>query len=402
MAPKSKKKAEAESTSKAVAGYDVKADFNRRFGAGTFFTFEDAGIATEIFPVPTGIPTVDYATGIGGFPLGRIVEVYGPESSGKTTICLYVAAAFQRLAKIPTHRFYGKRVGFIDAEHALDPVHVRAIGVDTSSATGMLINQPDNGEQAFNLIEAMILSDAFGVIIVDSVPSLVPQAEIEGQVGDQFVGLQARLISQGLRKIHGIAQKHNVLVIFINQLREKIGVMYGNPETTPGGRALKFYASMRLDIRRKPIEKSSVFIGQSTTVKIVKNKCASPFTVAEYDYFWQGGVDMVKNITELAIDIGIIGRAGAYYYIGPSLDEPYTDGVNPLKWQGKEAVIESLRISPQLYKYVYDMTMGTIPRDAQLIIEGEDDPSEEAEVLLESQGEASDDPDLFTQAGSIE
>ncbi|QHW35745.1 hypothetical protein GZH47_33165 (plasmid) [Paenibacillus rhizovicinus] len=412
MAPKAKSKSLPESPVAAAAaetgkgGYDVQADFNKRFGAGTFFTFEDIGASREIFPIPSGIPSFDYASGIGGLPLGRIVEVYGPESSGKTTFSLYVAAAFQRIAKVFGHRLFGRRVGFVDAEHALDPIHVAAIGVDTSASTGMLINQPNNGEEAFDLIEAMIKSDQFGVIIVDSVPSLVPKAEIEGEMDDQFIGLQARLMGKGLRKIHGIAQKHDVLVIFINQIREKPGTRSphgGTPETTPGGRALKFYASMRLDVRRTTIEKGNTFIGQSTTVKIVKNKCARPFTKAEYDYYWQGGIDMTKNIMTVAIDTNVIGRAGAYYYVGPSNKEPYTDGNgNELKWQGAESLLESLRVSPQLFAYINDMVLGIIPRDAQFIVEEADDPSELVELERET-GEESDNasagPDLFTQAG---
>jgi recombination protein RecA len=410
MAPRKKPKEAPESTqsmegsaigealfggSPQKSAKTVKAEMNRRFGAGTFFSFEEVGRTIEIVPCPTGIPTFDYATGIGGFPMGRIVEIYGPESSGKTTLSLYAIAQFQKLARVIPHRFYGRKSGFIDAEHALDPIHVKAIGVDVSEETGMMINQPDNGEQGLNLVEAMCLSGEFGIIVVDSVAALVPKAEIEGEVGDQFMGLQARMMGQALRKISVAAYKSNTLVIFINQLREKIGVMHGNPETTPGGRALKFYASMRVDVRRKPIEKSSVFVGQATTAKIVKNKVSPPFKVAEYDYYWDGGVDMVKNIMGVAVDLGIIGQAGAYYYIGPSNKEPYTDGAgNRLSWQGGPALLDSLRVSPGLFSYVNDMVQGNIPRDAQMVIEGDDEDKEELEAIIQEAG----GPDLFSTA----
>jgi recombination protein RecA len=366
---------EKSRTDKIVEGFkgkDIRADFNSRFGEGTFFTFGDTTKA-EVYPIPTGIPSVDYASGIGGMPSGRIVEVFGPESSGKTSLALMTVAEFQKLAMTPGSPVYGKRAAFIDAEHALDPIHVGALGVDVSAETGMLVNQPDSGEQAFDLMEAICLSNQFGICVVDSAAALVPMAETEHGMDYNPIGLQARLLSQGLRKLKGLAYKHNVLFIFINQLRMKV-VMMGNPETTPGGQALRFYSSQRIDVRSKPIEKSSVFIGQATTIKFKKNKVARPFTNAEYDYYWVGGVDRVKSIMDVAVDTEVINRAGAFYFLGEDIKNPLTDGAgNQLKWQGKENLLEALRVSPGLYNYINDIVLGKIPKDAQFVSEDEDD-----------------------------
>jgi recombination protein RecA len=366
---------------------DIKADFAKRFGEGTFFTFGDTETA-EVYPIPTGIPSVDYASGIGGLPLGRIVEIYGPESSGKTTVSLMVISEFQRLAKDPNSPFYGKRAGYIDAEHALDPVHVRALGVDVSPETGMLVCQPDSGEQAMDVAEAICLSNQFGICVVDSVPALVPIKEMENDAEYNPIGLQARLMSQGLRKLAPLAYKHNVLFIFINQLRMKVGQMFGNPETTPGGLALKYYATMRLDLRSKPIEKNGTFIGLETTVKFRKNKVARPFTTATYDYYWDTGVDRVKNIMEVATEMDIIHRAGAYYYLGEDSKNPYKDSMgNELKWQGKDNLLEALRNSPALYNYINDLVLGKIPKDAQFVVENdheEEEPAQDLQPEMES------------------
>jgi recombination protein RecA len=378
-------KNEKSRTDKLIEGFssskDIRAEFDKRFGAGTFFTFGDTNTA-EVYPIATGIPTVDYATGIGGFPAGRIIEIFGPESSGKTSLCLMAVASFQQLARTLGTPLYGRRAGFIDAEHALDPIHVRNLGVDVSPDTGMLVNQPDSGEQAFDIMEAMCLSNQFGLVIVDSAAALVPMAELENGMDYNPIGLQARMMSQGLRKLKGLAYKHNTTFIFINQLRSKVGT-YGNPETTPGGSALKFYSSMRIDVRAKKIEKSGTLIGQETTVKFVKNKVARPFTTAEYDYYWIGGVDRVKNIMDVALETEVIKRAGAYYYYGEDSKNPYTDGAgNELKWQGKEALLEALRNSPALYEYTNNIVLGKIPRDTQFVNEEADSPEEEQEALL--------------------
>lgn len=364
-----RKKQETETNESVVSNSDIVSEFNKKFGEGTFFTFEDVGAQTKVFPISTGIPSVDYASGIGGLPLGRIVEIFGPESSGKTTLSLYAIAQFQQLAKTPGSAVFGKRAVYIDAEHSLDPIHIQNIGVDITAKTGMLINQPESGEQAFDLMESICLSNRFGICVVDSVAALVPMKETENDMSYNPIGLQARMMSQGLRKLKGLAAKHNVLFIFINQLREKM-VMMGNPETTPGGRALKFYASVRMDVRRKMIERQGVNIGQSTTVKFVKNKVSRPFTIAEYDYLYAEGIDLLKDIMSVAIEQDIIKRAGAWYFLGESSKHPYKDTQgNDLKWQGKDALLESLRQSPALFQYINQMVQGNIPKDAQLVEE---------------------------------
>jgi len=366
---------------------DIREDFNKRFGEGTFFTFEDTSKAA-VTPIPTGIPSVDYAIGIGGLPAGRIVECYGPESSGKTSVALMTIAEFQKLAKDPSSMFYGKKAAYIDAEHSLDPIHVKNLGVDTSMETGMLVNQPDSGEQAFDLMEAICLSNQFGICVVDSVAALVPMAEMEHGMDYNPIGLQARMMSQGLRKLKGLAYKHNVLFIFINQLRSKVGIMFGNPETTPGGQALKYYASVRIDVRSKFLEVGGEQVGLQTKMKFVKNKVARPLTVAEYDYYWTGGVDKVKNIMGVAIDMDIIHKRGAWYFFGPDPEDSknvYCDGSgNLLKWQGKDALEAVLKSSPELYQYTYDLVMGNIPRDTQFIHEEEEQHEPDELELLQS------------------
>jgi recombination protein RecA len=248
----------------------------------------------------------------------------------------------------------------------------------------MLVNQPDSGEQAFDIMEAMCYSNAFGLIIVDSAAALVPLAEVENGMDYNPIGLQARMLSKGLRKLKGLAYKHNVTFIFINQLREKPGAQGTVIEVTPGGRALKFYASIRMDVRAKKIEKSGTFVGNATTVKFVKNKVAPPFTNAEYDYYWHGGVDRIKNIMDVAIDTEVISRAGAYYFYGEESKNPYTDGAgNQLKWQGKENLLDALRNSPALFEYTNSIVQGKIPKDTQFVSESDDDPAEESELQLE-------------------
>lgn len=389
MAGKKTQPTKQPSEMKSISNKDLKNDFNKRFGEGTFFTFGDNDRATVV-PISSGIPTFDYASGIGGIPSGRIIEVYGPESNGKTSFCLMLVASFQRLARLPGP-FFGKKAGFIDAEHALDPLHVENLGVDVSPETGMLVNQPDSGEQAFDLMEAMCNSGQFGLVIVDSAAAMVPQDELENDMGYNPIGLQARMLGKGLRKLKGPASKSNTSFVFINQIREKPGIQGRTVTTTPGGKALKFYASMRIEIRGQKIEKNGSEIGLATTAKFVKNKVARPFTVAEYDYHWIGGVDQVKNIMDAAISTGVIHRRGAYYFYGSDADDTksaYMDNAgNKLMWQGSEPLLEVLRTSPSLYEYTNNMVLGIIPKDAVFVDEGheedEDEEPTEEQLLLE-------------------
>jgi recombination protein RecA len=304
----------------------VLSNIEKQFGKGAIMKLGD-NPHQEIDVSPSGSLTLDIALGVGGYPKGRIVEIYGPESSGKTTVALHAIAEIQK---------QGGRAAFIDAEHALDPIYASKLGVDIKE---LLLSQPDTGEQALEICEALVRSEAISIIVIDSVAALVPQAEIEGEMGDNHVGLQARLMSQALRKLSGTISKTNTIAIFINQLREKVGIMFGNPETTPGGRALKFYSSIRLDIRRaEQIKQGESIIGNKTTIKVVKNKVAPPFKIANVEIMYGEGISKTGELTDLAADANIIEKSGAWYsYKGEKIG------------QGKENVKQLLKDNPKLY-----------------------------------------------------
>ena len=306
------------------------AQIEKQFGKGSVMKLGDSGANMNIETVPTGSLSLDIALGLGGVPKGRVVEIYGPESSGKTTVALHMVAEVQKRGGI---------AGFIDAEHALDPVYARNIGVDIDN---LYISQPDNGEQALEITETMVRSGAVDIIIVDSVAALVPEAEIDGDMGDSHVGLQARLMSQALRKLTGIISKSNCTVIFINQLREKVGIMFGNPETTTGGRALKFYSSIRMDVRRiESLKQGGEVIGNRTRVKVVKNKIAPPFKEAEFDIMFGKGISREGDVLDLAANINVINKSGAWYaYEGSKIG------------QGRENAKVYLREHPEIMKEV--------------------------------------------------
>ncbi|HHT88815.1 MAG TPA: recombinase RecA [Clostridiales bacterium] len=309
------------------------AQIEKQYGKGSVMKLGETQSNMNIETVPTGSISLDIALGLGGVPKGRIIEIYGPESSGKTTVALHMIAEVQKIGGI---------AGFIDAEHALDPVYAKNIGVDIDN---LYISQPDNGEQALEITETMVRSGAVDIVIVDSVAALVPKAEIDGDMGDSHMGLQARLMSQALRKLTAVVGKTQCIVVFINQLREKIGVMFGNPETTTGGRALKFYASIRLDVRRiESLKQGGEVIGNRTRIKVVKNKIAPPFKEAEFDIMFGKGISKEGDVLDLASDIGIINKSGAWY--------SYND--NKIG-QGRENAKQFLVDNPEIFDEIYQM-----------------------------------------------
>ena len=319
----------AKTMEKDTALAQVLADIEKQFGKGAIMKLGDQE-KKEIDVCPSGSIALDIALGVGGYPKGRIIEIYGPESSGKTTFALHAIAEVQK---------QGGRAAFIDAEHALDPVYAKNIGVNIDE---LLLSQPDTGEQALEICDALVKSEAVSIIVIDSVAALVPQAEIDGEMGDQQVGLQARLMSKALRKLSGSINKTNTIVIFINQLREKVGVMFGNPETTPGGKALKYYASVRLDIRRgEQIKQGTDVIGNRTNIKVVKNKVAPPFKTATVDIMYGEGVSHVGELIDLASDINALEKSGAWYaYNGEKIG------------QGKENTKTYLKENPKILEEI--------------------------------------------------
>ncbi len=305
-------------------------NIEKQFGKGSIMKLGDANVNFNIEAIPTGSLSLDIALGLGGVPKGRVIEIYGPESSGKTTVALHIIAEVQKNGGI---------AGFIDAEHALDPVYAKNIGVDIDN---LYISQPDSGEQALEITETMVRSGAVDIVIVDSVAALVPKAEIDGDMGDSHVGLQARLMSQALRKLTPVVSKNNCVVIFINQLREKVGIMFGNPETTTGGRALKFYSSVRLDVRRiETLKQAGEVIGNRTRVKIVKNKVAPPFKEAEFDIMFGKGISKEGDILDLATNIDVVQKSGAWFaYNGEKIG------------QGRENAKQFLAQHPDIMKEI--------------------------------------------------
>lgn len=333
------KVAKADDSSNTASSGKVQAlqlavdQIEKQFGKGSIMRLGDAH-AVDIETIPTGSISLDLALG-GGIPKGRVIEIYGPESSGKTTVCLHVVAEVQKK---------GGTAAYVDAEHALDPAYAKRIGVDTDN---LLLSQPDSGEQALEVVETLVRSNAVDIIVVDSVAALVPQAEIEGDMGDAHMGLQARLMSQALRKLTGVISKTNCTVVFVNQLRMKIGIMFGNPETTTGGNALKFYASVRMDIRRiSQIKTADAVIGNHVRVKVVKNKVAAPFREAEFDIMYNQGISREGDVIDLAVINGVVDKSGAWYeYNGEKIA------------QGREAAKKYLKENPKVLEKVAKETL---------------------------------------------
>ncbi len=347
-------------TNKMKALEAALAQIEKQFGKGSVMKLGDKGANMQIETVPTGALSLDIALGLGGVPKGRIIEIYGPESSGKTTVALHMVAEVQKAGGI---------AGFVDAEHALDPAYARNIGVDIDN---LYISQPDNGEQALEITETMVRSGAVDILIVDSVAALVPKAEIDGDMGDSHVGLQARLMSQALRKLTAVISKSNCIVIFINQLREKVGVMFGNPETTTGGRALKFYSSIRMDVRRiETLKQNGEAIGNRTRIRIVKNKIAPPFKEAEFDIMFGEGISRTGDVLDLAVNEGVVNKSGAWYaYEGNKIG------------QGRENAKNFLKENPDIFEEIDRKVRERFSFDAEPQMD-EEQPEEFDELLDE-------------------
>ncbi len=350
---------EGDEKKKALA--TALAQIEKDFGKGTIMKLGD-NARMNVQGIPTGSLTLDLALGIGGVPRGRIIEIFGPESSGKTTVALHIAAEVQKM---------GGEAAFIDAEHALDPVYANALGVDIDR---LLVSQPDSGEQALEITEALVRSGAVDVIVVDSVAALVPQQEIDGVMGSSHVGLQARLMSQALRKLSGSIAKTNSVVIFINQLREKVGVMYGNPETTPGGRALKFYASVRIDVRKTDtLKQGGEMYGNRVKCKVVKNKVAPPFKVAEFDIIYGKGISKSGEIVDIGIDLGIVQKSGSWFsYNGERIGQGKENAKNYI--ESNEELLKEIEEKIKAQSDKIDLAAGdaySLEDDDEELAEGE-------------------------------
>lgn len=371
MAREEKKEDKKEDKLKALEG--AISQIEKQYGKGSIMKLGDSANKMNVDAVPTGSLSLDIALGIGGLPKGRVIEVYGPESSGKTTVALHVVAEVQKQGGI---------AGFIDAEHALDPVYAKSIGVDIDN---LYISQPDNGEQALEITETMVRSGAVDIVIVDSVAALVPKAEIDGDMGDSHVGLQARLMSQALRKLTAIISKSNCIVIFINQLREKVGVMFGNPETTTGGRALKFYSSVRLDVRRiESLKQAGEVVGNRTRIKVVKNKVAPPFREAEFDIMFGQGISREGDILDLASECGVVNKSGAWYaYNGEKIGQGRENAKQYLKEhpEARDEIERQVRIH-------YELVEGE--EETKDKIDGTDQTEKKAETSEKKTGDAAD------------
>ena len=359
----SKKFEEIKPEDKQKALEAALAYIEKQFGKGSVMKLGDSSAKMNVEVIPTGSLSLDIALGVGGIPKGRIIEVYGPESSGKTTMALHMVAEVQKQGGI---------AGYIDAEHAMDPVYAKALGVDIDN---LYISQPDDGEQALEIAETMVRSGAIDIVIVDSVAALVPRAEIQGEMGDSHMGLQARLMSQALRKLTGITNKSKCSVVFINQLREKIGITFGNPETTTGGRALKFYASVRIDIRKADaLKQGDSVVGNRTKVKIAKNKVAPPFKTAEFDIMYGQGVSKEGDILDLAAEIDVINKSGAWYSYK---ETRIGQGRENAKIYLKEHPEQCREIEMEVRKYY------NLPVDGQVFEETEQQENDENEMLAE-------------------
>ena len=340
--PKKPVQSAAVASDKEKALATALANIEKQFGKGAIMRLGE-NVTMNVDKISTGSLSLDVALGIGGVPRGRVVEIYGPESSGKTTIALHIAAEAQKK---------GGTAAFIDVEHALDPIYAGALGVDIDS---LLVSQPDTGEQAMEICEALVRSGAIDVVVVDSVAAMVPRAEIEGEMGDSHVGLQARLMSQALRKLTGSIGKTNTVVVFINQLREKVGVMYGNPETTPGGRALKYYASVRIDVRRiESLKQGGEVVGNRTRAKVVKNKVAPPFKEAEFDIMFGQGISKVGEILDIGVSMGIVQKSGSWFSYGDTR-----------LGQGRDNIKEYFVQNPELAKEIEEKVFAKLAEESK-------------------------------------